>query len=403
MNVNFQHEIVRKVLYVFLTIFFLYSFWYQYAFSPIGGVFSFLGAIILLLSIMNIRFSWYYYRDFLPIVIFIVLLIFTAFFLSFFPEAAITRATSVFEYLIPMLGIFTYVDSNLRQFQKILTSLSWTITILAISSLILGHKTNTGAIAIGSLNVNVEASLLSLGFVSNIILLGMKDSTRFYKLFLLISTVLLFKAEIDCASRRGFVVAAFVLSLGFLFLFVKWFKGKPILKFLVILVTGITAISLASSLYEALRSTALFTRFLNTGYTGDTGRVVLKQKAFELFIKAPLFGAGMGAVEKIAGYYSHSFYYELLGCTGLLGFLLIMYILLRHFFGYIRLCIKFKNNDDTYEDNVLFVVKGIILLICSILIGGVAVVYIYDMYFYVMISLMLSADSIITNTTRFYE
>lgn len=402
MSIDRQHRIVGKFLYIFLSFFFLYSLWYQYAFNPISGVFQIFGILILACSLMNIRLSRRHYKEFRPILIFVILIFFTTAFFSRFPSASLARSISILEYLIPMFGIFIYVDSKVEHFQNILKSLSFTITVLAISSIFLGHQTNTGAIAVGSLNVNVEASLLAIGFVSNIILLGISKTSIFRQLLLFLSIVLCFKAEIDCASRRGFVVAIFVIGLGSLFLFQKKFKGKPILKYITFVLIAIVIAIVGASVYETLLSSVLFSRFSNTGYMGDTGRTLLKRQAFQLFLSSPLFGVGVGAVEKVAGYYSHSFYYELLGCTGFLGFAIMLYIMLRHFFKYARICICYRNTNSAFRADILFILKGMLLLIGSILIGGVAVVFIYDMYFYIMIGMLLSADSILSGPQFLY-
>ena len=92
-------------------------------------------------------------------------------------------------------------------------------------------------------------------------------------------------------------------------------------------------------------------------------------------------------MEIAIGMYSHSFYYELLSCVGVLGTGIMFMILIRN------ICFFYKNkvNEEMYRINLIM-----ILFIVSLFITGFAVVLIYDIVFYVMLALICSYHRILT-------
>ena len=342
MKIERQHEIVSAILAFCLGFFFIYAFWYQYAYTPIGMALPLLGGTILFLSLCNLNLGCGYYNYLLPIFVFVVYV--AAFGLIVSRNVAISKVyvMNICEYLIPMIGVYTYIDSDYRKLLRVLKMLVISIMMIAFSSLLNGHVTNTGAIIVGTLNANVESSLLALGTVSAIIIFS-SSQTKFYEKIILTGTIFLFiKTQIDCASRRGFVVL-------------------------------------------------LFERFSSKVNEGDRLRKVYQAKALSLFLQSPLLGTGLGYVAVYVGMYSHSMYYELLACTGIFGTCILVGNLIVSMVQLFSDSCKF---DDNYSD-LKICARCMMLFAGAILLGGFAVVYIYDMYFYIILGLIAASSKVI--------
>lgn len=395
MSVTRQHEIIDTLLYIFLGLFFIYAFWYQYAFTPVGAVFPSLGGIIFALSILNIKISRGFYKELGSIYCFIIVISSFGILVAFDMSATINQVKNIIEYTIPMLGVYTFVNGQWKNFTKILRLLIVAITLVAFSSLISGHVTNTGAIVVGNLNANVESSFMAMAIISCIIIISVSTS-KFEKILICISAILCFKAQIDCASRRGFILLLFLLILGGLFSVEVKYKKKKIAKWLIVIMAICVALILITSFSNAFESTTLFERFMTDQNEGDRLRSVYQGKALTLFLRSPLFGTGLGYVAIYAGMYSHSMYFELLACTGILGTSIIVISLIRFIIKFYKISILL----DDFEQELIIGARCMALFTVSILLGGVAVVYIYDMYFYVMLGVIASMSKILEDKLK---
>ncbi|UUM12848.1 O-antigen ligase family protein [Clostridiaceae bacterium HFYG-1003] len=391
-STNKQHKIGSATLYILLSFFFIYAFWYQNAYSEIRLAFPVLGVLILILSCMNLHKSFNYYNPLWLIIFFIIISSMNSLLFGKFPSLTTKYVFNIIEYLIPMFGIYVYVDGKIDKLRKILWILSVAITLVALWSLIDGKITSTGAIALGDLNVNVESSYFAVAVVSNVVLFGSGKATLWKKSIIITSTLLCAKAQIDSASRRGFLILAFLLMAGIIsYIHIKY-KKKPLVRGLFFISMVLTVTVAIYLLADVFLTTTLFQRFLSGGEEGgDTGRKILMGLAFDYFLDSPIVGAGFGAIEGRIGVYSHSMYFELLGCTGIIGFGIFITMLLR--------CAKcFYCNASALSylpEDLIITSRGFLLLVISVLISGYAVVYIYDMYFYIILGLVFSMQRIL--------
>ena len=92
-----------------------------------------------------------------------------------------------------------------------------------------------------------------------------------------------------------------------------------------------------------------------------------------------------------AGMYSHSMYHELLACTGIVGTCILVGNLI---INMVRLFIDSFKIDDGYSD-LKICSRCMMLFVGAILVGGFAVVYIYDMYFYIILGLIAASSKVI--------
>ena len=71
MEIERQHKMVSAALAFVLSIFFIYAFWYQYVYNPIGMGFPLIGGMILFLSLCNLKWNCGFYNYLLPVFVFV--------------------------------------------------------------------------------------------------------------------------------------------------------------------------------------------------------------------------------------------------------------------------------------------------------------------------------------------
>lgn len=391
MSIEKQHEIVSAILAVFLGCFFIYAFWYQYAYAPIGMALPLLGGMILFLSLCNLKLNLGYYNFLFPIFVFVAYIAIFGLIVSRSVVTSKTYVLNICEYLIPMIGVYTYIDSDYKKLLGVLKMLVIAVTMIAFSGLLNGHSTNTGAIIVGTLNANVESSLLALGTIAAIIILS-SSQTRFFEKIILAGAILLFtKVQIDCASRRGFAVLLFLILAGMLVVIRTKYKDNKLVKWLILLTAICALFVIITTLSETLEGSVLFERFSSKTNEGDRLRKAYQAKALSLFFQSPLLGTGLGYVAIYAGMYSHSMYHELLACAGIVGTGILVGNLI---IDMVRLFFDSFKIDDANCD-LKICARCMMLFTGAILLGGFAVVYIYDMYFYVILGLIAASCKMI--------
>lgn len=396
MGIKRQQDIVSAILAVVLCLFFLYAFWFQYVFVPISMVFFALGGACFFLSLCKIRKSWKYYNDLIVFFGFIFYLLLFGLLVSYGRGGGVSYLISILKYSIPMVAMYAYIGSDWKKFFRTLDMLTATITLLALSGIVNGHRTNTGAIVAGTLNANVEASFLTIGAFSALILCSSGKTRKSKRILLLGCLILMAKAQVDCASRRGVVVLLCLLAGGlWINIQTRYKHNKLLRRMLLIAGSGMVFVSVIMLAYT-LQDSVMITRLLTVGSLGDKLRVVYQKKAMELFLRSPLFGMGLGCMAEYAGMYSHSLYYELLACTGVIGTGIVVATLLSSVRRFYKYAMKFPETEKDF----IIMAKFFLLFTVSILLSGLVLVYIYDMYFYVMLGLLASAQKILRENLK---
>ena len=162
----------------------------------------------------------------------------------------------------------------------------------------------------------------------------------------------------------------------------------------------ISIIFIIANEFSALSSSFLGIQRLQGLYTGgDVRRNYYHHAAIELFKKSPLFGKGLGAVSNEIGMYSHSFYYELLACTGFAGTAIMLIYIIRELICFGKNSLKrfIKDSEIRVYSRLMF------WYTCAILICGVAVVMIYDSYFYVILSILACSMNVLMERINCYK
>ena len=395
MQINLK-AITDKGLFISLTLLFIYAFWYQYISTSGTNLFSILGVMCLFFCFARLKLNLNYYRELLSVFIFIVFCSLTLIINDFSFYRHLTRLVSMYKYMIPLLGIYLYVDGKREKFKQILVVICITTVFMFISIHGSSIVYQSGAVTFGSsngMNTNVLSSIICLGLFSALYLL-FDSRNRVSVILLIIYIVSCMYTQILAASRRGFVEFCFLLVLS-LYAFVQIkFRNKTIVKVFGFLALIVGIYLIFTFLSSNSSSIVLMQRFASRDSTGDQNRLFFMHTALDLFKQSPVFGMGLGAVETRIGVYSHSLYLELLASTGIVGSFILLCLLFLYEIIYVGKK-SFVNNNMSIRN--IISCRLVLIFIISILLGGIGVVYIYDLYFYIMISLILSHRKIIAN------
>lgn len=381
-------------LSISLYILFFYSFYYQYAFGSVPVLFPVLGCIILALSIHKTKLGGAFLHPLFSIILFTVYVVICGMISSYNRTYTISYTANYLEYQIPLFGIYCYCKGDLGKLRRIILGIWASITLLAIHALFIGTTSINGAITVEGqyiLNPNTFSSLLSLGLLTGVILLC-EERTSWWKILLILSSIIIqFVAQVNCASRRGVLVFIFFGVIAGYIIEKEKLKNKYVSRFLVVLIL-ISGLVLLASYSDYIETLLVFQRFRNTDYQGDLMRSAYRTAAIDLFRRNPIIGKGFGAVTAYAGSYSHSMYYELLACTGIIGtFIFLAVVIIKKLVIFVKATKKLAFHDLELK----LVCEVICLFIISILVSGIAVVYIYDMFFYIMLGVIISFEEII--------
>lgn len=385
MRISKRYIVIHKdsFLGIFVMLYILYTFWFQYAVVEVSGMLSILGLTILGLTIIEIK-SLNKYINLIPLIIFWILLVGISLIKG--SMISIQYTFEIAKYLIPCIGVFTYATKSEEHFRKILSIIAFACVLLAISLCIKGEVNQEGARQLFGLNTNQASNFLTIGFFSTLFLIDLKKLAVFRNIYYITLCVVMCFAQILCASRRGFIIMIFLLT-GYIYCWLSiMLKNKYVMKFIIIFMILLIIAFLLSTYGSVFADSAIMRRLSGENTTGDLARARYQTIAFQMFKQNPLIGKGLGAVEKVAGAYCHSLYYELLACTGIMGFSVIISYLLYM----IRKTWKLREHYIKCNREKAFQACFVMIFVVSLFVSGVAMVFIYESYFYIVIAIICS-------------
>ena len=381
-----KNEIVNNFKFFVVCVFLAYVLWFQYAFFSINGMISLLGILLLVLEVLSVK-RVKYYR---PILFVLGFLFFAALFgipFASYRELTMSTFIDIIELLIPMVGIFSCVDYDYDRFKRLMFVICIIIFALSISLLVKGTASYTGALVISDLNSNVYSAFILLGVISTLFLLSSSNNKI---ISVLLTGVLITEciAQVLAASRRGLVVLVFMLLTyvhSLLSIKYKRQTGYKILTFVIVLILFLILASQSQKL-----SSLVVVQRLTGGITGgDLKRAMYQSVAWKQFLTSPLWGCGLASVQGKIGVYSHSLYYELLACTGILGlFLLLLPLAKKGIFFWKKSTVYCKIETKMEARTLSWGILGLFLT-------GIAVVFIYDVDFYIFIAVFSAYQGIL--------
>ena len=383
------NNVKEKVLLFVLAVFFLYSFWYQYAYRPIDSALIVLAILMAVLALPRV-FCCSEYSEISGFLLFFAYCVISSILLGSARSVSIDLVVSQVQYLIPLFAIYTYASQKWRNYLWINRLLVFTCVVLSVSLRVRGIQTNTGATVIGELNANVIASLLTIGTLSTLILLCF-EKNRIMKILILLSTIIILSAMLDVGSRRGIVVLLFLVISAIVVFINEKYRGKYGIKIVIIFSAVLMVLSILINIEVLWGDTVAIQRLLAGTNTGDIERVRIQSIAWDIFSESPLYGKGLGIVSVRAGMYAHSIYYELLAGTGVVGGLLILFYFAKKIFELFQCHKSIASVEKGNRNLSMILCIGII----SILLTGMYVVLIYDMYFYIWVAVIASGIKLI--------
>lgn len=387
-----SHTFFYKIWLFITMITIFYSFFFQYAVKAIGGAMFGLCALLILFCFVQVflvqkgRITKSYLD---PIVLFVIIsVIFT---LGFTAKGYGTDlSVRMIEYVLTSYSIYLLLRECHEYIEIVFWGTSLAITLLALATFIKGVAvSSSGAIGLEGLNSNSMSSFLLIMYFTSFCLLYKKR--RFLiRVLLLFMIAVVAVAQVSAASRRGFIVLVLFTFLSLVFGIIPLKsenKSKRRYFFYVLLLFGI-GIALIFLQNYLLEKTLLGARLMGAYDGGDVARNRYQTFALQQFKEHPLLGIGLGGVAFHMGAYSHSLYYELLACTGILITLIFAYGIMKMFRAY-WLSNRFFMAFDNQKANTYFSRIGFIFLFC-ILVSGIAVVMIYDFHFYYSLALIVA-------------
>ena len=397
-----SHTFFHKI-WLFITIITIfYSFFFQYAVKAIGGAMFGLCALLILFCFVQVFFVQKgritkSYLD--PILLFVIIsVIFT---LGFTAKGYGTDlSVRMIEYVLTSYSIYLLLREYPDYIEIVFWGNSLAITLLALATFVKGVAvSSSGAIGLEGLNSNSMSSFLLIMYFTSFCLFYKKR--RFLiRILLLFMIAVVAVAQVSAASRRGFIVLVLFTFLSLVFGIIPLKsenKSKKRFFFFVLLLLGV-GIALIFLQNYLLEKTLLGARLMGSYDGGDAARNRYQTFALQQFKEHPLFGIGLGGVAFHMGAYSHSLYYELLACTGILITLLFSYGIIKMLRAYWLSNRIFMALDDQKE-NVYLSRIGFVFLFC-ILVSGIAVVMIYDFHFYFSLALLVALLSQLKDSWR---
>lgn len=388
---------------VSIVILLFYAFFFQYGVTTINSAMLALNALCILIGVWKLltgvcrgKHSFYHW-----LIAFVLVSVLLSIVFGVSSSASIDVGIRMIEYCLTGFSVLLFSLSHKDRYLKILFFTWLSILLLAIAVQINGTiVVYLGAVGIGDLNTNEMSSFFLLMVFCAFYLYG-NTNNKFQKIIIWLSLALVFFIEIQSASRRGFIVMVFMIVMNIIISVVPFNNQNSSRKRLLIysLIAIVGAIAFIELRDYILGSTILGERLTGSMVGGDAARTRYHQFALEQFRQHPIFGVGVGGINYLQGVYSHSLFYETLGCTGVVGALLL---LISFFIPLKKLLKKLfdGSNKDGYEKNNVYLNKILLIYLVAILISGVAVVMIYDFYFYLSLALIAAGMLLVNESSK---
>lgn len=355
---------------IFIVVFFVYSGYYaglalifSAGFFESSRFYS-IPLRLFLVVLMSYIIGKYYKNskwgpNYSVLTLFIILYFFKVLYTENLPPNKITMGRGWYEYCFYffsfcVLPFFTFSTIDFRKYKNtILNAFIFSGFALGVLSLFLYKDMliqGVGRISMAKYeNPETEETLspLALSYSGAITitlcvyrLIYDKTISSFNKLYLYLTTALSFIMFFLGATRGSLV--ALILSIPVLMYFGS-LKNKVRITLLTIIVVPLVIYGAEAT------GSAIFTRTADSLETGDaSGREGLWSDAFNEFLENPLLG---GRIE-VSGIYPHNIFLETLMATGIVGFLLFVYVFLSSFINGIKLS---NQNTDYLIPFLIFI------------------------------------------------
>ena len=387
---------------VSIALLLFYAFFFQYGVTTINSAMLILNALCILLGMLKLLTGVYQKKKsfYNWIIAFVLISVLMGLIFGVSSNASIDVGVRMIEYCLTGFSVMLFSLSQRENFFRTMFFTWLSILLLAIAVQLKGRSAfYLGAVGIGNLNTNEMSSFFLLMVFCAFCLYGI-TSSKLQRIIIWLSLLLVFFIQIQSASRRGFIVMIFMIVMNIVTSVIPFnnqncSKKKLLIYFLVVIAGTIAFIELRDYI---LSSTVLGERLTGSMIGGDAARSRYHQFALEQFMQHPIFGIGVGGINYLQGVYAHSLYYETLACTGVIG----LSILTVSFLLPLKKLVKgiFTNKMSGDQKTKTFLYKTILIYLVAILVSGVAVVMIYDLYFYLSIGMIAAGIQQIGEDSR---
>lgn len=367
---------------------FIYTFFVQNVIISVGGLLILLSAVLAVFAVLDLlicRKGVLKGNCMWGIAAFVLLGMLSSLLFSYNLNDSLNAGLRMIEYLLVACSLYSFLTSYPQRMFSILRYIWVSITLLCIGVLLNGTKvTGAGAIGLESLNVNLLASFITVQICLSFILL--EKTKKAGKMLYSASIILALFVQVLSASRRGFIVACvFCAAAVFGCVIPRYTEKRSSARLCVYgVILAISVIVLINAADYIMNETVLGMRFLGNFNSGDALREKYRSIALQEFKKNPVFGVGLNGLTSVMGVYSHSLYYETLACTGTVGAILLLSVLVTLGKG---LCRNLFGNASKHP-SAMYISKLAFGLFSVLLVSGFAVTMIYDFYFYICLAIL---------------
>ncbi len=157
-----------------------------------------------------------------------------------------------------------------------------------------------------------------------------RNSYRISKPVWVAMIALMLICAVGCLIGGGRGAFGFLVIITFYLLFrLSKRKEQGQKKFILIFFLTLLIVYFIAQTLNVFESSGFMRIIENLGL--DDGREELWGKAMESFYESPLFGNGIGSIWWTAGFYSHNMLMDLLSETGVVGTIIVLYVLIKMF------------------------------------------------------------------------
>ena len=403
-SISFRYLRIPSSWEILLVLLLFYSFFFQYGVTTINNAMMGLNALCIIFGLWSLVNGGYKRKHsfYTWIIAFVFVSVLFGIIFGVSSRASAITGLRMIEYCLTGFSVLLFSIKHRDRYLKVVFFTWLFILMLAITVLFKGtSEFYSGAVGIATLNTNEMSSFFLLMIFCAFCLYG-STSNKMQKVIIGLSIVIVFFVQIQSASRRGFIVMLFMIVMNIAIAVIPYNNPTNSFRKLIIyslmIFLGIPAfIELRDYVFN---NTILGERLAGNMIGGDVLRMRYHIFAMEQFIKHPFFGVGVGGINFLQGVYSHSLYYETISCTGIIGTLLLIigaFSLIKYLWKkLIREAIK----RDDYHNFTTYYDKIATIYFCGILASGVAVVMIYNFYFYYSLG-MIAAGIQWTENVRF--
>ncbi len=386
---NKTKEILDKLTLVVLSAFIFYVFCLQHVISGLGFLYVGLGAAMFLLFCVQFKSDLSFYQNVFFVVLFLLVCLISALFSSATGDC-LYWVSQCAQYVIPVLLIYNYVGTDKAKLRNVMVVISVTVFVLCVALLIFGKPNHNNVLVLSNLNPNAFSNFLLLATIANLWICTTSKSKK-TRLFIALIILFEFVVQVLLASRRGMVIVLFVIGSYMFVLLITKYQNNLYLWALAIASVFVLGLVVLLNFELIAEKVPVLQKFTNElGKHSNETRQEYHTAAMKLFKENPIIGKGLGAVSRKIGMYSHSLYYEVLACLGVVGAAVLLCPL---FINTVR-CFVASKRTKSLEDNILL--KTMACHIIALLASGIAVVYIYEISLYIEIALICAACHIFT-------